>query len=958
MKRLLCILCVAALLIGLLPTVTFAAANRSQSNYYSYADIVKRTYDMSYLATEPQAGEGGKQITSTDPTSRYNEETGKYENWGANGDMHGYVRFNPENGFRVLADLKGPGYLTHIETGQNWSGRLHIWIDGALVIDTAFIDFVWGDYFKEFDQLSFKSNYVNMSGFEDGYQGAVNCFVPITYNESCVVEIDCNSNSDFYYTVGYYDLEDGASVEPFAWPMSTENRNALKLANDMLSDTTVPYGGQQFENTIQPGQTATLYESAAPGAISATTLELNIPEEELDNKTSLTDWTLSMYWDGSTTPAVQMPVADFYGNSCGLYDNHFDSAGFGTDGNGVLYSKWYMPYNSVKITLENNSAQARTVKATFRTASLTEEEANALTRFHANWQRAVARGDDRAPDAQMLYVEGKGRFVGTSLHVYQIIDGIWWGEGDEKFYIDGEKYPTWFGTGSEDYFGYAWCGSQIFDFPYCGQPHNDGDPSDGNHQVQGHGDKVNYRLHILDNVCFQSSFDANIEKYWSEESDKYAATTYFYLTRESSANHTQAPITQEERQFNDDLLTGYTLFYPGIYLLGRQLASNTATEIGTQSMAGVCEGQYTWYGNAHLFWMPASRGKAAEFLLEIPQEGNYALQGSFTTATDYGIYQLSIDGEPVGGSIDLYGAVSQKNLTVGGVTLSAGAHILKIECVGKNLSSGSYGLGLNYLKFEACEKMTYEHSLPSSSLYTALTDVTGSAYPYLFDMTGYAYSKYTWQNNQELFWKPAVGDRAAFSIDISGKDTYCLEIGMTEAADFGIFELLMDGKSIGTMDTFQAGGVFGEVFRFYNLGLTVGTHTLSVVCTGKNAASANTLMGIDYIKLNTQTQVGAFYGSIGALQQAWRTDSTSAMQVQELGWFSLNMWYHNHQLYTSGTETQNFDISLPADGVYSLDVAYSTGSDYGKFPASDRRQFDWQRNQRLQCRRRGSECSY
>ena len=61
----------------------------------------------------------------------------------------------------------------------------------------------------------------------------------------------------------------------------------------------------------------------------------------------------------------------------------------------------------------------------------------------------------------MLRTQGRGRFCGVMLHVWNPLGG-WWGEGDEKFFVDGEKFPSTFGTGSEDYFGYAWCGASFF----------------------------------------------------------------------------------------------------------------------------------------------------------------------------------------------------------------------------------------------------------------------------------------------------------------------------------------------------------------------------------------------------------------------------------------------------------------------------------------------------------------
>ena len=93
------------------------------------------------------------------------------------------------------------------------------------------------------------------------------------------------------------------------------------------------------------------------------------------------------------------------------------------------------------------------------------------------------------------------------LHVWNPRGG-WWGEGDEKFFVDGEKFPSTIGTGSEDYFGYAWCCPQLFQNAYHNQTHNDGNNS-------GHV-SVN-RWHIADNMPFQKSFEGCIEKYYPND---------------------------------------------------------------------------------------------------------------------------------------------------------------------------------------------------------------------------------------------------------------------------------------------------------------------------------------------------------------------------------------------------------------------------------------------------------
>ncbi len=130
-----------------------------------------------------------------------------------------------------------------------------------------------------------------------------------------------------------------------------------------------------------------------------------------------------------------------------------------------------------------------------------------LARFHAKWHRDafLPERDDRKPDWTLLTTQGRGRYVGTHLHGWNP-EGSWWGEGDDKFFVDGEKFPSTLGTGSEDYFGYAWSSEKLFSRPYHNQILNDDN--------SGHFD--DNRWHIADSVPFTTSFEADIEKYLSQ----------------------------------------------------------------------------------------------------------------------------------------------------------------------------------------------------------------------------------------------------------------------------------------------------------------------------------------------------------------------------------------------------------------------------------------------------------
>jgi hypothetical protein len=159
-------------------------------------------------------------------------------------------------------------------------------------------------------------------------------------------------------------------------------------------------------------------------------------------------------------------------------------------------------------------------------------------RFHAKWHRDVflPPEPERWIDWPIVKTEGAGRFLGVMLHVWNPRGG-WWGEGDEKFFVDGEKFPSTIGTGSEDYFGYAWCNPGLFQNAYHNQTRNDGNN-------RGHV-SVN-RWHIADNIPFQKSFEGYIEKYYpNQRPTLYAATAYWYHS--SGGKDPYHPVPRNER---------------------------------------------------------------------------------------------------------------------------------------------------------------------------------------------------------------------------------------------------------------------------------------------------------------------------------------------------------------------------------------------------------------------------
>jgi hypothetical protein len=107
------------------------------------------------------------------------------------------------------------------------------------------------------------------------------------------------------------------------------------------------------------------------------------------------------------------------------------------------------------------------------------------------------------------------------LNVENPPDVAWWGEGDEKIYVDGEAYPGLFGTGTEDYFGYAWSTPSRFEHAYHAQTVAPGDRFGGLFSMN--------RFHILDPIPFLHALRFDLEIWhWEDTSIAVDATIYWY----------------------------------------------------------------------------------------------------------------------------------------------------------------------------------------------------------------------------------------------------------------------------------------------------------------------------------------------------------------------------------------------------------------------------------------------
>lgn len=647
----------------------------------TYQDLVKRITDLEHLSVLPKDGENCAQWSSYDRASKYDAATGKYIHWDANGDGSGYIR--DEGNQQVLAEMNGPGVIWRIWSAAPDNGHVRIYLDGA---SEPAVDLPFSGYFDHHNPPFTRQQLVHE------VSRGMNCFVPIPYQKSCKVTADKGWGNYFQFTYGTFPP--GTVVPTFKRELTSEENAALDAADRILGEPgTDPAGkrpGEQTEQktvSVAPNSTETVLHLDGPQAITAIKMKLKLPPSPAD-RDLLRQLAIKITWDDETAPAVWAPLGDFFGTAAGA--NHYMSLPLGLDQDGQWYCFWYMPFaKSAHIELTNDSPDKHSVSFEVTHASL-DKPIEQLARFHAKWHRdAFLPSDpDRKIDWTVLTTEGRGRFVGMMLHIWNPKGG-WWGEGDEKFFVDGEKFPSTFGTGSEDYFGYAWGDPELFQHAFHNQTiseHNRGHIS------------VN-RWEIPENVPFHTSFEGDIEKYFpNTRPTLYAAMAYWYLAPDGKDPYPVVPVDQR---------IGYWTAPPPSTVAGAieaekmRVIGSTAGNPSEQEMDAF-DGH--WSNDSQLWWTGAQPGDTLDLALPVAKQGTYKLLVQMTKARDYGIVQILLDDKPLGEPVDLYNpdVIQAPPFVSEPTTLSKGEHKLTFKITGANPQAvKSYMVGVDYVKLDA-----------------------------------------------------------------------------------------------------------------------------------------------------------------------------------------------------------------------------------------------------------------
>ena len=679
--------------------VVTSSAPGAESNTISFESLLEEMVDRDCLGRLPSPAYTCRQFSSYD---RNSIEPGS-ATWWANWDRSYFVRVEDNNGRKehVLMDADGPGVIVRFWAtwhgpggGEFSNGTLRVYIDKKAepVIEGPMADLISGG--KLVGEPLSRGVSPETAFRHRGH----NLYLPIPYAEHCQVTYETKSFIDkgarkgeaLYYQINYRSYDKPANVESFTRNSIERARSTLNRVQRML--------GQNERTGLDRAKVDTLEGSIAPSKERTITikgqkairfLEFQLQADDLIQ--ALRSTIIKIEFDGNAT--LWCPIGDFFGTGYHIRPHATWYTNISSDN--TLSCYWIMPFkNQAKIQLLNLGSQpVRITRGRILSGPWDWDDRSCY--FHAAWKQWAGietqsneKAKDRgAFDLNWITVEGRGLYVGDVLTLFNTAN-TWWGEGDEKIYVDGESFPSHIGTGTEDYYGYAWCKPNFFESAFHAQPSGDGNLKPGF--------TVNARYRCLDAIPFDKSIRFDMELWhWARTTMNYAPATFWYArpgaTWDVMPNPTEAK-RLVPRSVED-------IIKPR--LVKNAIEGETLPIV--QRSGGITEIQniprFRWSNNRQLWWRNAKKQDELVMEFTVEQAGDYDVAIGITRAVDYGIVRIDVNSQTMADSLDLYNpTVVAAEVKLGECNLHRGKNSLKVTILGANPSAvKSHMFGLDYV---------------------------------------------------------------------------------------------------------------------------------------------------------------------------------------------------------------------------------------------------------------------
>lgn len=664
----------------------------------SLASLLEEMTDREALARFPDPYCTCRQSSSYDRASVVRGGEG----WYANADYNQFIRSERRDGHseHVMMDAEGPGSIVRLwltssaENGRE--GILRIYLDGS---DTPAVEGKAWEIVSG-DKLAGAPLSASVSPLTILEHRGHDLYLPIPYARHCKVtyqypvepERDAQGKTVFpgyfFYNINYRTYDPRVRVVTFSAAQLDRNKTLLGRVRTQL--TRMDRGLDRMKLRAQPLDAELGAEQSRSLTIRGVHAirRIGLRLDAVDREQALRSTVLEMRFDGEKT--VWIPLGDFFG--IGYRPLNSNNWYMQTEADGRMDAYWIMPFrDSCTVTLHNYGKQPVRIsdaEIAYGDWKWDDRSMHFGTSWHLYDHRELGWMIDRdggeCTDVNYALLKGEGVYAGSSVALCNASPG-WWGEGDEKVFVDGESFPSHFGTGSEDYYGYAWCiGNTFTGHPFIAQP--DGG---GNNAATF---TVNTRVLDLDAIPFRRSLDFNIEQYNRID---YATTAYWYM-RPGGISATPDDL----RGVRAKVSFGPEDMFPPKLTLGIEAEALRRIDASKGAVAIQSGFGNIWSGRQQVYWSGIRPGDRLTLGFDSEYAGTYTLEGLFTLAPDYGKFDVRVNGRQVASSLDLYAPeVTVRTFSLGEVDLLEGENTIVFELGVSPAGMGNCCFGIDRLTF-------------------------------------------------------------------------------------------------------------------------------------------------------------------------------------------------------------------------------------------------------------------
>lgn len=669
-------------------------------NVITLETLLNEMTDRENLARFPYPEFTLKQFSSYDrATTHPNDST-----WFANWDRSMFIR-TEENQSRkeyVMFDADGPGAVVRFWmtfAGEN-SGRgiLRIYFDGEenpAIEGTAF-DILSGELLFGFPLAASVSE---LSPYENRGH---NLYLPLPYTRHCKITYESENIKDagaktggeaVYYNINYRTYSSGTQVETFSMANLQKISPMVEQVNKKLASFSREIDGEmnskRLEGAIAPGEYLSVDFS---GENSIRKISLKIDPDM--NPQLFRSMVVEMIFDGQRT--VWAPMGDFFGTGYQLRPS--DTWYTSVKNDGTLDCFWVMPFREQAEIRIHNLGETATpvVEAELWTSPWKWD--NRSMNFGSSWHQFTHlqtgeqknnEGGGGCFDINYVTLTGKGVYAGDAIALFNTVYA-WWGEGDEKIYVDGETFPSHIGTGTEDYYGYAWCRPEKFtNHPFIAQPDGSGNFWPGY--------TVNIRQRSLDGIPFNTSLQFDMEMWhWIKATINFSPVTWWYMLPGGQTNikpdlqSIKSPVALHRSDIVQPVISNGEMEAENMKLI-----NITGGNISFQN-----SDRWGWSQNVQLFWTGGKTGDEMEVAFISDKEYDSHVTARFTIAPDYGTVKLKLNENTIPGTYNLFNQeVSTREVYLGRIRILEGENRLTVSITSPSPMDGRAFFGLDLLRF-------------------------------------------------------------------------------------------------------------------------------------------------------------------------------------------------------------------------------------------------------------------